>query len=34
MPFNGGIDPRLLGFDLAADSTDFDANAEPLDKSS
>jgi hypothetical protein len=34
MPFNGGIDPRLLGFDLAADSRDFDASAEPLDKSS
>jgi hypothetical protein len=34
MPFYRGIDPRLLGFDLAADSRDFDANAEPLDKSS
>jgi hypothetical protein len=32
--FNGGIDPRLLVFDLAADSGDFDGNAEPLDKSS
>ena len=33
-PFNGGIDPRLPCFDLAADSRDFDGNAEPPDKSS
>jgi hypothetical protein len=34
MPLNGRCHSRLLGFDLAADSRDFDASAEPLDKSS
>jgi hypothetical protein len=33
LPLNSRCHSRLLGFDLVADSRDFDANAEPLDKS-